>query len=329
LIRSALIKQAQNDRVYISLRKSMTLRLFIHSALKRAKTSALLDSGAMENFMHLDYAKALGLPVKELEKERKLYNMDGTENKAGALKHYTDLSVQTGMQHYNLRFYLSNLGDHKCILGYPWFAAIQPRIDWRKGWIDYAQLPIVLQTKGARKIRFLPQTINKPRPLPKCTIGATDEEAVMAKIPEEFWWHKKVFSEQVSHRLPKHTEWDHTIELLPGAPATLPGRLLPLNQKEIEEQDGFVEEHLKRGTIRPSKGPYAANFFFVVKKDKKLRPVQDYRPLNKWTKKDRNVSPLIPEVIDQLSGCTHFTKFDIRWGYNNVRIKGTNGRQHF
>jgi hypothetical protein len=31
--------------------------------------------------------------------------------------------------------------------------------------------------------------------------------------------------------------------------------------------------------------------------------------------------PLIPEVIDQLSGFTCFTKFDIQWGYNNVHIK--------
>jgi hypothetical protein len=49
--------------------------------------------------------------------------------------------------------------------------------------------------------------------------------------------------------------------------------------------------------------------------------VQDYRPLNKWTKKDCTVSPLIPQVINRLSGCTLFTKFDIRWGYNNIRIK--------
>jgi hypothetical protein len=34
--------------------------------------------------------------IKELEKERKLYNIDGTENKARALKHYTDLNVQIG-----------------------------------------------------------------------------------------------------------------------------------------------------------------------------------------------------------------------------------------
>jgi hypothetical protein len=78
---------------------------------------------------------------------------------------------------------------------------------------------------------------------------------------------------------------------------------------------------LKRGTIQLSNSPYAANFFFVKKKDKKLHPVQDYCPVNKWTLKDRNVSPLIPEVIDQLSGCTLFTKFDVRWGYNNIRIR--------
>src|SRR6267154_2167957 len=38
-------------------------------------------------------------------------------------------------------------------------------------------------------------------------------------------------------------------------------------------------------------------------------------------KRNRNVSPLIPQTIDRLSGCTLFTKFDIRWGYNNIRIK--------
>jgi hypothetical protein len=109
--------------------------------------------------------------------------------------------------------------------------------------------------------------------------------------------------------------------LLPNAPATLPARLLPLNQKEQEEMEKFMEEHLSRGTIQQSWSPYAANFFFIKKKDGKLRPVQDYRPINKWTKKNRNVSPLIPQTIDRLSECILFTKFDVRWGYNNIQIK--------
>ena len=83
----------------------------------------------------------------------------------------------------------------------------------------------------------------------------------------------------------------------------------------------FIAGHLKRGTIRESKSPYAASFFFIKKKDGKLQSVQDYRPINKWTKKNRNVSPLILQTINRLSGCTIFTKFDVRWGYNNIRIK--------
>ena len=123
--------------------------------------------------------------------------------------------------------------------------------------------------------------------------------------------HRKVFSEHKSHRLPQHTIWDHAIELLPGAPTTLPGRLLPLTQSEIEEASKFVQEHLVRNMIQPLWSPYVANFFFVKKKDGKLHPVQDYQPLNKWTKRNCNVSPLIPSVIDQLVGCTLFTKFDV------------------
>jgi hypothetical protein len=38
-------------------------------------------------------------------------------------------------------------------------------------------------------------------------------------------------------------------------------------------------------------------------------------------KKNHNVSPLIPSVINHLAGCTLFTKFDIQWGYNNIQIK--------
>jgi hypothetical protein len=53
--------------------------------MKRAKIVALVDSGATENFLNLSYAKWLRLPIKTLKAPRKLYNVDGTENKAGEL----------------------------------------------------------------------------------------------------------------------------------------------------------------------------------------------------------------------------------------------------
>src|SRR6266567_5992850 len=88
-------------------------------------------------------------------------------------------------------------------------------------------------------------------------------------------------------------------------------------------QEDFVKEHLKKGYIRPSKSPMASPFFFVSKKDGKYRPVQDYRYLNQWTIKNAYPLPLISEIMDKLkaSNAKYFTKLDVRWGYNNIRIK--------
>jgi hypothetical protein len=107
----------------------MTVRCYLHSIAKRAKVVALVDSGATENFLNLTYAKWLRLPIKRLKNPWKLYNVNGTENKARELCYYTDLEMRMGTVATKLWFFLSDLGEHKAILGYPWFATVQPNID--------------------------------------------------------------------------------------------------------------------------------------------------------------------------------------------------------
>ncbi len=329
LVRLALIRQSNSGDVYLSMRKSMTLQFFIHSIAKRAEATALVNFGAIKNFMNLTYVNWLWLPIKQMDEPRKLLNVDRMENKSGELKYYTDLQVQTGTNYTNLHFYLTELREQKAILGYPWFAAAQPKIDWKWGWIDHTQLPVILHAHNAKRANFIPQQRNIPRKRGPnhYFIGwvVFYPKAIPAKpiggIPSEYQQHKKVFSEEESQWLPHHTIWDHTIELLLGAPTSLPGWLLPLTQSEIAKAQKFIAEHLKRGMICESWSPYATNFFFVKRKDGKLCPVQDYHPINKWTKRNHNVSPLIPQTIDCLSGCTLFTKFDIQWEYNNICIK--------
>ena len=67
--------------------------------------------------------------------------------------------------------------------------------------------------------------------------------------------------------------------------------------------------------------PQAFPFFFVKKKDGKLRPCQDYRYLNEYTVRNGYPLLLISDLLDKLQGAKLFTKFDVRWRYNNVRIK--------
>jgi hypothetical protein len=68
----------------------------------------------------------------------------------------------------------------------------------------------------------------------------------------------------------------------------------------------------------------ASTVFFIKKKDRKLRLVQDYWKLNEVTIKNRYLLPLAADIINQLSGAKYFTKFDVRWGYTNVCIKEGN-----
>ena len=61
--------------------------------------------------------------------------------------------------------------------------------------------------------------------------------------------------------------------------------------------------------------------FFVGKNDGKKRMVQDYRYLNEWTIKNNYLLLLISDVLENIGTKKLFTKMDLRWGYNNMRIK--------
>jgi hypothetical protein len=73
-----------------------------------------------------------------------------------------------------------------------------------------------------------------------------------------------------------------------------------LTPQEQIELDKFLKENLDKGYIRPSQSPMASPFFFVDKKDGKLRPCQDYRYLNEHTVKNAYPLPLITELLDKL-----------------------------
>jgi hypothetical protein len=133
--------------------------------------------------------------------------------------------------------------------------------------------------------------------------------------------HQKVFSEEAAQHFPDTRPWDHTIDLKPDTPDTLDCKVYPLGPGEQEALQKFLKEHLDKGYIRPSKSPYASPFFFIKKKDGKLRPVQDYRKLNALTICNHYPLPLIPELIDHIRGHSLFTKLDIQWGYNNICVR--------
>ena len=80
---------------------------------------------------------------------------------------------------------------------------------------------------------------------------------------------------------------------------------------------------LKAGLIEkaPPNTRTAAPFFFVWKKDGSRRPVIDYRKLNAITVRDSFPLPRIDEILQRMQGSRIFSKFDLKMGYNQLRIR--------
>ena len=163
--------------------------------------------------------------------------------------------------------------------------------------------------------------------------GISTDLAIQAKsepthveLPPVYKRYASVFNEEEAQRFPLSRAWDHAIDFKNGVPDAIDCKVYPMTCAEDEALDEFIDEQLAKGYIRPSISPYASSFFFIKKKDRKLRPVQDYRNINKWMVHNQYLLPLITTLIRDLGGAMIYTKLDVRWGYNNVHIKA--GDEH-
>ena len=119
-------------------------------------------------------------------------------------------------------------------------------------------------------------------------------------VPEEYHKYLDVFDKEKANRYPDSRPWDHKIEMKPGFELKS-FKTYNLTPEEQTELDKFLKENLDKGYIKPSESPMASPFFFVKKKDGKLRPCHNYRYLNDWTIKNAYPLPLISEIMDKFS----------------------------
>ena len=233
-----------------------------------------------------------------------------------------------------MRFLVTDIGNEDLLLGYPWLATFEPAFGWKDAIIETKALPIIISSthpvNSRTVIAGLQDQAEKDKILHELeettTIrGIATELAIQAgegkkkaDIPAVYDRFKRLFCKEASQRFPPSRPWDHAIKLKPDAPDAIPCKVYPMTPAEDKALEEFIREQYAKGYIRPSKSPYASPFFFIKKRDGKLRPVQDYRRLNSHTIKNQYPLPLITKLTNSFAGAHIFTKLDIRWGYNNV-----------
>lgn len=130
-----------------------------------------------------------------------------------------------------------------------------------------------------------------------------------------------VMPPELPNDLPPHRPGhDFKIELVSGAkPPKLP--YYKLSYEEEAECRRQIEDGMTRGFVRPSTSPWGSPVLFVKKKDGTLRMCIDYRALNKLTIKNNTALPRIDDLLDRMAGARYFTTFDLRSGYNQMRVE--------
>jgi gag-polyprotein putative aspartyl protease len=101
------------------------------------ETRPLVDSGAGGIFMDQNYARKHGFNLTKLEYPIMAQNVDGTENKQGTIRYYTDLDIQVNGKTNMERFLITGLGNQKIILGLPWLREHNPEINWKEGTLQW------------------------------------------------------------------------------------------------------------------------------------------------------------------------------------------------
>src|SRR4029077_19546134 len=314
----------------------------------KAEELALLDTGATENFLDHTTVTRLRLGTKRMPVPRIIYNVDGTLNRSGTITQYCDLLVSQGDKKVRQRFYVTNRGSNRFILGSPWFKAFKPQINWDNDTLLGPQIKIETIRHGImERIKKVKETINRIKCQPRSGVTTSEMECgpvevnrthtavEMAhkyasehgkeevKLTTEFERHAPLFSDEEANKFPpSRGEGDHKIVLLDTAPDKFNCKIYPLSKEERELEDKFLDENLAKGYIAPSDSPYGFSTFMVPKKDsQEKRYIIDYRPLNAVTRKDVTPLPNLAQCIENLQGMEIFSKFDIRWGYNNIRIR--------
>jgi len=263
--------------------------------------------------------------------------IDGTTLASGSPKHYLNAQVIVNNCSTPIRLYVIRSPHAPLVLGLDWLQQTNPSIDWTSLTLEipesspcFPRLSSFIQTSPSREKSVEQLKILGPSPvldnpaelleqLPE-EHGHGDLSCILQILPQEYHEFASVFSKTESIKLPEHRKYDMAIEIEEGK--TIPwGPIYSLSEPELKALKSYLDENLAQGYIQPSKSRCSAPIFFVKKKSGELRPVVDYRGLNRVTVKNRYPLPLIPELINRFSKARIFTKIDLRGAYNLVRIR--------
>ena len=165
----------------------------------------------MDNFINAKILKRLKIERLRLHVPKTIWNVDGTHNKAGTITECVNLQVRVGDQKEQMRFLITNPGEDEIVLGYPWLAAFQSKINWKNVVLDESMQPLVIKTLEPKLDEEVAQIqtswVSRTQDLAK-----PGEEIFVLKLDEEQLRRMSTSMEMAVKALPKKEKtWDQIV----------------------------------------------------------------------------------------------------------------------
>ena len=116
--------------------RSLYAPVTVHGLKKDVTILALIDSGAMETYIHPREVIRLRLIPKKLARPIPVFNVDDTPNKKGSIRSTVRIPYSFGGEEHEVTAYIADIGSQDIILGYQWLNELNPEIDWDTGTIS-------------------------------------------------------------------------------------------------------------------------------------------------------------------------------------------------
>jgi len=112
---------------------------------------ALLDSSTMGMFMDRQMAARHRFKLQKLDRPITVRNVDGTNNSRGAITHQVKCNMFYKGHVKRIRMDICDLGKTEVILGMPWLAAHNPKINWETGEVKMMRCPPLCGKRSQKK----------------------------------------------------------------------------------------------------------------------------------------------------------------------------------
>ncbi len=307
--------------------KSLTLDIEVEGPTGIRSVRTLLDSGAQANF--ISQLLIAEMKVDPFDSGVSVRTVGGQSIRVYG-RHRLETSItdwRDACKKQAIEYIATDIQTHGAILGYPWLWETNPDIDWNKGtwrFREDGESPVVRVPLKELLADIEPENLGVilVRPVKDDLPGVGGE--TLANLEEveldpRFRKYERVFGEPSEDPFGTDTKTRHTIPVLEGERVPW-GPIYPLSANELRALREYLDDALRKGWIQPSESPAGAPILFVPKHDGSLRLCADFRGLNKVTKKNRYPLPLIPEILDRLSGAKIFSKMDLRDAYHRIRV---------